>query len=290
MIEYLIGVDGGGTGTRVRLADRAGVLLAQGRSGPSGLGLGIARAWESVSEAVHAAFGAIGIHAPALGSVAIGLGLAGVHNKDWAAAFEAANPGYASLRLSTDGYTTLLGAHDGRPGIIVACGTGSVGEALLADGTQREVSGWGFPAGDEASGGWLGLRAVNHIQKVIDGRLPGSAYAQEIIEACGGHRDAIQSWLAQATQTSYAALAPIVVAHAASDANARALLLEAGREVDMIAAALDPGGTLPLALCGGLGAPLRPYLPAALLARSVSPAGDAASGALRMIEQHLKGQ
>ncbi len=289
MIEYLIGVDGGGTGTRVRLALPDGTELAQGRSGPSGLAHGIAPAWTSIDDAVAHAFASIGAHRPINASVAIGLGLAGVHNKQWAASFEQANPGYAALRLENDGFTTLMGAHHGNPGIIVAIGTGSVGEALLADGTRREVGGWGFPSGDEASGGWIGLRAVNHIQQVIDGRKPSSAFAQELIAACGGARDAIQVWLASATQTSYASLAPIVVAHAASDSTAHGFLADAALEVAGIAQALDPSGSLPLALCGGLGAPLRAYLPPALLARSVPPFGDAASGALRMIALHIKG-
>jgi glucosamine kinase len=55
-----------------------------------------------------------------------------------------------------------------------------------------------------------------------------------------------------------------------------------------MAAALDPSGTLPVALCGGLGEPLRRYLPGALLARVTAPQGDSANGALRLIEQHLK--
>ena len=290
MIEYLIGVDGGGTGTRVRLARADGSELAQAQGGPSGLAHGIESAWRAIGEAVARAFVAIGVSQPALGSAAIGLGLAGVHNKVWAAQFEAANPGYAALRLETDGYTTLMGAHQGRPGNIVAIGTGSVGQALLPDGGQREVGGWGFPAGDEASGGWIGLRAINHIEQVIDGRKPHSAFAQAVIDACGGERNAIQAWLGTATQTSYAQLAPIVIAHAATDAGARAFLVEAGKEAASIARALDPSGALPLALCGGLGAPLRDYLPPELLARSVAPAGDAASGALRMIALHLKGQ
>ncbi|MES2152738.1 MAG: BadF/BadG/BcrA/BcrD ATPase family protein [Pseudomonadota bacterium] len=289
MIEYLIGVDGGGTGTRVRLARADGTGLAQGQSGPSGLAHGITEAWAAVNDAVGKAFAVIGVPHPAIGSAAIGLGLAGVHNKQWAAQFVAANPGYAALRLETDGYTTLMGAHQGRPGTIVAIGTGSVGQALLASGEQREVGGWGFPAGDEASGGWLGLRAVGHIEQVIDGRQPPSPFAQAVIDACGGARDAIQVWLSKASQTSYAALAPIVIAHADSNPVACAMLVAAGAEVALIAAALDPSGTLPLALCGGLGAPLRDYLPSELLARSVAPHGDAASGALRMIEMHVKG-
>jgi len=289
LIEYLIGVDGGGTGTRVRLARADGTQLAQGSSGPSGLAHGIGNAWAAVGEAVAQAFAAAGL-SPVPERSAIGLGMAGVHNKHWAAQFSAANPGYAVMLLETDGFTTLMGAHAGQPGTIVAIGTGSVGQALLENGEQREVGGWGFPAGDEASGAWIGLRAVNHIEKVIDGRAPSSPFALALIEACGGARDAIQLWLGQASQTSYAALAPIVVEHAASDSVARGLLADAGKEVAAIAAALDPSGRLPLALCGGLGAPLRAWLPPDLLERSVAPQGDAASGALRMIARHVKNQ
>lgn len=290
MIEYLIGVDGGGSGTRVRLALPDGTELSQGQSGPSGLAHGIEPAWRAIGEAVEKAFATIGVSKPPIASTAIGLGLAGVHNKLWASRFASANPGFAALRLETDGYTTLMGAHQGNPGAIVAIGTGSVGQALLADGTQREVGGWGFPAGDEASGGWIGLRAINHIEQVIDGRKNASAFAHEVIAACGGERNAIQEWLGTASQTSYAALAPIVVAHAASDAAARAMLSEAASEVAHIARALDPAGQLPLALCGGLGASLRPFLPPEVLARSVTPYGDAASGALRMIALHIQGK
>lgn len=288
MIDYLIGVDGGGTGTRVRLARADGTELAQASAGPSGLAHGIANAWAAVGAAVDSAFAQIGVTQLAIGRVAIGLGLAGVHNKDWAAQFVAADPGYGALALDNDGVTTLLGAHQGKPGVIVAIGTGSVGEVLLPGGEIREVGGWGFPAGDEASGGWMGLRAVGHMQQVIDGRATGGAFADELIATCGGTRDAIQRWLGNANQTTYASLARVVVAHAHTDAVAGAILEHAGGEVAGMAHALDPSGTLPLALCGGLGEELRPYLPAQLLARTVSPQGDSASGALRMIEQHLK--
>jgi len=288
MIDYLIGVDGGGTNTRVRLAGRDGAVLALGASGASGLRHGIGNAWRAVDAAAGQAFAAIGIHAIPLQSCAIGLGLAGVHNKEWAAAFEAANPGYAAMALDTDGFTTLMGAHGGRPGAIVAIGTGSVGEALRADGTRVEVGGWGFPAGDEASGAWMGLRALNHIEQVLDGRVAGGDFARAVIAACGGGRDAIQVWLGRATQTEYASLARFVVAHGALDPVAGAILEHAGREVASIARALDPSEALPLSLCGGLGDTLRQYLPPATLARCTPPQGDSALGALRMIELHLE--
>lgn len=289
MIDYLIGVDGGGTGTRVRLAKIDGAELSQGFSGPSGLRHGIANAWNAVNAAVAEAFNAIGIAAIPFRSCAIGLGLAGVHNKEWAAQFRAANPGYGAFVLDTDGFSTLMGAHRGGPGAIVAIGTGSVGEALRPDGARVEVGGWGFPAGDEASGAWMGLRVLNHVEQVLDGRAEGGAFAREVIKALGGDRDAVQVWLGRATQTDYASLARFVVAHGGLDAVAMGILEHAGREVASIARALDPSASLPLALCGGLGEPLLAYLPAETRARCRPPHGDSAAGALRMIELHLKG-
>ena len=287
MIEFLIGVDGGGSGTRVRLARRDGTELSSGESGPSGLLHGVTRAWAAVEDAAGKAFHAANLEFPSKKSIAVGLGLAGVHNRQWAASFVHSNPGYAAVELATDAYTTVLGAHAGQPGAIIALGTGSVGEVLRADGSHQEVGGWGFPAGDEAGGAWIGLRAINHIQQVVDGRVPGSAFSAAVIDACGGHRDAIQNWLAGANQTKYAQLARLVLEHANHPA-AQAILLEAGRQVELIGNALDTGGTLPIALCGGLADPLRPYLPAELLKRIVPPQGDSAAGALRLIQLHLE--
>jgi len=315
MIDYLIGVDGGGTGTRVRLALPDGTLLGEGASGPSALLHGIPNAWNAVEQAAAAAFAAAGTGTPERERIAIGLGLAGVHNKGWAADFIGANPGYAAVALETDAYTTVLGAHEGRPGAIVALGTGSVGEALCEDGSRREVGGWGFPAGDEAGGAWIGMRAVNHVQHVIDGRAAASAFADAVIEGCSAdadtaaagsgagqtgdsaaddaagnlarRRDAIQCWLASATQTRYAQLARIVLAHVDSNDTAREIMIEAGRQVGLIAAALDTAGTMPIALCGGLAEPMRAFLPGELLARIVPANGDSAAGALQLIRRAL---
>jgi glucosamine kinase len=289
MTDYLIGVDGGGTGTRVRLARPDGTELAQASGGPSALARGIDNAWTTINGAVAQAFAGIGIATVPMSSCAIGLGLAGVHNKEWAAQFVATNPGYAALALDTDGYTTLMGAHAGRPGAIVAIGTGSVGEAMLEDGSKVEVGGWGFPAGDEASGAWMGLRALNHIEQVLDGRVEGRAFAEEVIAFCGGSRDAVQVWLGRANQTAYAGLARFVVMHGDTDPVARAILEHAGREVAAIADALDRSQRLPLALCGGLGEVLRAWLPPETLARCVPAQGDSAAGALRMIRRQLEG-
>ncbi len=290
-LTFLIGVDGGGTGTRVTIADANGSELARGSAGPSGLINGTDSAWAAILTAIREAFGLAKLDMPAFASMAIGLGLAGVHNRQWAQQFAEKNPGFAFLQLETDAYTTVLGAHQGRPGAIVAIGTGSVGEAIRADGSHCEVGGWGFPCGDEAGGAWIGMRAVNHVQQVLDGRMPPSEFSAAVLEHCGGNVAALFAWLASATQGSYAQIAPLVVKHAGQENNAVAeqIMIAAGQEIVKIALALDQTSELPLALCGGLAKPLEHYLPASLRSRLIAPQGDSVTGALLLIKKIIQG-
>ena len=287
-ISYLLGVDGGGTGTRVVLSDRGGVELARGAGGPSGLVHGRQNAWNSILAAIRQAFEHAGLKTPELSTMAIGCGLAGINNVQWAAEFVELNPGFAALTAETDAYTTLLGAHVGQPGVVIALGTGSVGEVLQPDGQRREVGGWGFPVSDEASGAWLGLHAVNHLQRTLDGRALDNPFSTAVLAHCGGDKNAVFAWLANANQTRYAELAPVVIRFAAEVDVAREIMLAAGREVQEMAMALDASGQLPIALCGGLAAAISHYLPSQLQQRVQKPQSDSASGALILIQHHLQ--
>lgn len=331
MGRFAVGVDGGGTGTRVVLADEHGVVLARSSGGPSALGLGIERAWDAIGSAIQAAFRSAEVafdwHACTLCC-----GLSGVNNAAWRQAFEAATPAGATLTLVSDAYTTLWGAHEGGPGVIVALGTGSIAAALVhpdvahvsgstaarktsgqlalsgqhpaqqqvsprvGDGIdggidaraleERIAGGYGFPSGDEASGAWLGLRAVVYLQQVMDGRQTPDAFADALRAQTGvTTRDELVGWCCDANQTAYATLAPIVIAFGVRDgghAFARALLMRAGDEIAKMIDALDPEGVLPVALCGGLAAPLGPFVPTRFAPRLREPATDAVGGALAL--------
>lgn len=281
---FLIGVDGGGTGTRVVLGDVEGHELAQAASGPSGLGLGIESAWQAIQAGCNEAFSRAGI-TPDWSRCVLGCGLAGVNNPDWFDAFMAKAPGVAGLTVESDAYTTLLGAHGGEHGVIVALGTGSVAAVLDGANEWRLASGFGFPSGDEASGAWLGLRLIVHAQQALDGRVPFDALAQALLDRVGAHdRDSLVVWLCEANQTAYASLAPVVFEHS-NHPHAARLLGEAGTEIGKIIAALDPSGSLPIALCGGLGEPLREYVPREYQARLRAPIADSAHGALYLAQQ-----
>lgn len=283
---FTIGIDGGGTGTRAVLADRHGSELAQGRGGPSGLGLGIERAWASIGAACADAFTRAEL-AFDWSQCALGCGLAGVNNGAWLAAFRAQAP-LDALAIESDAYTTVVGAHGGAPGLIVALGTGSIAAALDAAGDCRIAGGFGFPSGDEASGAWLGMRALAYAQQALDGRVPRDTFAGALLAETGAHdRDALVQWSCDANQTIYARLAPIVFAHR-DHPYAAALIAQAGDEIGKMIDALDPRQALPVALCGGLADALAPAVPARHAARLRAPLDDSAHGALRLALQALR--
>src|ERR1700712_1603721 len=98
-LRYLIGVDGGGTGTRVRLADREGRLLGLGEAGPAALNQGSEQAWRHVLEAVQSAARQAGITPPVPAQCGIGLGLSGVSIMVKTRQFLDEQPGFALLAL-----------------------------------------------------------------------------------------------------------------------------------------------------------------------------------------------
>lgn len=299
-VRFLVGVDGGGTGTRVRLSDVQGKLLGQGRAGPSALGQGVPQAWHHVQLAVQEAAGAAGLERLQLEETAIGLGLSGAGVVAQAQAFIAQQPGYAHLELVNDGTSSVIGAHAGRPGGVIAAGTGTVGEALRQDGSLVCVSGWGWVGGDEGSGAWLGIHAMRLAQKAMDGRVPAGPLARAVWQAVGakdgGDRDAVSAWVAQAGQHAYAQLAPLVFDHAnladqdvrhEHDPAAQQLVAQAVAELEELAFALDPSGQLPLALAGSVAQRLGATFSGNIRARCVAPQGDSADGALRLVRSAL---
>lgn len=293
--RHLIGVDGGGTGTRVRLCNAAGRTLGEGHAGPSALGQGAAGAWQQITLAVETAMLAARLGGQTLVPpeltpgfrmrTAIGLGLSGAENPAWVREFLALAPDWAALRLLSDGETALLGAHAGHPGALVSVGTGCVGTAHHPDGQRTVIGGWGWQLGDEAGGAWLGRGAMRHTQHAIDGRERSGPLAHAVSQRCGTHRHALLDWCASAGQVQFAELAPLVFELEASDPAAAQLIGLALWEVARLIAVLDPGGELPLVMAGTIGRRLQGRLPLGVQARCVDALGDACDGALLLLQR-----
>lgn len=80
-----------------------------------------------------------------------------------------------SVIVASDALTTHLGALAGRPGAVVAAGTGVI--VLGTDHTSiwHQADGWGHLLGDDGSGAWIGNQGLRAALRHADGRDGGSA-------------------------------------------------------------------------------------------------------------------
>ena len=280
-------VDGGASHTRVALYDGAGQRLGLSVGGPTSLTIRGAGAWQEILAVLENLARAVSLEVGDLTGIHFGIGLAGANNSAQRDLFKAAAPAVGGLRVSTDAYIAALGAHGGAPGAIVIVGTGSVGYRIEAAGRCRLVGGWGFQVGDEGSGAWIGRQAIMQTVRVLDARLSRRAtdLHRTVANICGATRHEMLAWLWRSEPAQFAELAPLVLYCAGDgDTAAMAIVTEAGREIDALAEALDPGRNVPLALVGGLAEPLDPFLPDRLRNWVRNPQEDPIHGALMLAQ------
>lgn len=280
-----LGVDGGGTGCRARLADSAGAILGEGAAGPANIRIGLDESLRSVRDAAGQCLAQAG--ASFADPIVACLALAGASEpREAAVARAAARHLFRAVIVVTDAHAACVGAHRGEDGGIVIVGTGTIGWAVR--GAQGElpsarVGGWGFPVSDEGGGAWLGCEAVRRALWAYDGRIAWTPLLRAVADELGSDPAAIVRWMGSAKPRDFACLAPLVVEHAArADPSAREIMRQAAGHIDAIAARLGALGAARIALMGGLADSIVPWLAPATRAHLVPPAGDALDGALRL--------
>jgi glucosamine kinase len=284
--RLFLGVDGGGSRCRARLEAADGARLGEGLSGPATMRLGLETALAAIMDATRQALGEAGLGEDALARTYAGIGLAGTGQPGARDALEAWPHPFARVWFEGDGYLALLGAFGGQAGGVVIVGTGSIAITRLGGKTVR-IGGYGFPVSDEGGGAALGLAALQHALRSWDGRAAASDFSRDVL-ARFDDASSLAGWTANASATDYATFAPIVVKHAgAGDAEARALMRQAGARIAELAQALFMLGVRRVALSGGLAGHVEPYLPEELRTRLASPKADALAGGILLAKQRL---
>ncbi|UTW12838.1 BadF/BadG/BcrA/BcrD ATPase family protein [Marinobacterium rhizophilum] len=278
--EYLLGVDGGGTSCRVRLSTVAGRVLGEARAGSANVRLGVDKAYAEILKATDEALNQAGLDRSVLARTFAGFGLAGaVDASRCQAVRDFAHP-FAAVAVETDAHTACLGAHRGEDGGILILGTGSCGVYQQA-GRFDVVGGWGFMISDQGSGAWLGLNLVRQSMLALDGVIAQTPLSQAVLAGFDHSHARVLNWSEQARPRDYGAFAPLVLQFAAQqDPLAIRLLQQCGQDAGDLLARLQQLGARRVCLMGGLSAPLRPWLPEALLGLLCAPVGDAMDGAL----------
>ncbi|HEU4593860.1 MAG TPA: BadF/BadG/BcrA/BcrD ATPase family protein [Pyrinomonadaceae bacterium] len=241
--QLLLGVDGGGTKTRAVVVNGNLKTLGEGTAGPSNpLRVGVSDASSAVREAVDRACAAARVRRADISAAEIGL--AGVKRLDLRERMREALEALSikSFEVVTDADIALFGATEGKAGLVIIAGTGSICCGVNERGRHACAGGWGPLAGDEGSGSWIARRGLQAVARATDGR---GAKTPLVETACEYFN------VGQATDLSTAIYSPnvthnriagfarlVIEAAKKRDGVAREIVADAGRELGVAAGAV----------------------------------------------------
>lgn len=280
--SYYLGVDAGGSHCRARLTDEAGNVLGAGTTGPANARVGAEALRTTLDTAISLALADAGVDAGILPRTHVGMGIAGISRIGVREGLAALDFPFASIAYATDSVIANLGAHGGRDGAILILGTGSIAQ-IRVGGVDFAIGGYGFPISDEGSGAALGLSAVRHALRALDGRTARTPLSLAVSDRFGHAIPQAIAWMDRAVPRDYAAIAPLVMDYAdAGDAIARSIVEDAAQHVERFIETIFERGAPNCALMGGLASRLRHWLRERTVARLIEPEGDALTGALML--------
>ncbi|GLY29036.1 BadF/BadG/BcrA/BcrD ATPase family protein [Kineosporia sp. NBRC 101731] len=237
--RLFLGIDGGGTKTALCLADDEGTVLAGSRIG-SVYSVGPDRLTH-LATLLHEGMAAICRTAEVSPQdiTFVFLGLPGFGEDKADVPIIEGLPrsvlGHDRYRCDNDTVCGWAGSLAGADGINVISGTGSITYGRRG-GQGVRVGGWGEVFGDEGSGYWLGVRALQIFSQMSDGRAEPGPLLTILREHLNLDDDldlvglVINEW--NADRTRIAALSrPLVEAARAGDRAAQSLIAEAGTEL-----------------------------------------------------------
>lgn len=289
--NIFIGVDGGGTKSKLVMRDAHGELIGTGRAGASNIRLSVDTSIASIMSAFNQAC-VQASHTKDLSQCKfhIGLGLAGTEVPRHCTEFLAKLPNnFETVELKSDAYAACIGAHDGEDGAILIVGTGVVGYKIY-QGKEQQVSGWGFPHDDQGGGAWIGMETVRSVLESQDGRLEKTDFLNAVMAHFDHDHTEFVTWANQSSATEFATLAPIFTEYLVKDDPvAKQLAYRAGEALTRVTNVLLADDQVndqktPLCLFGGLASFMEAYLPMDVRKGIRPRVHDAAEGALTMIK------
>lgn len=280
MTAYFLGVDAGGSHCRSRLVDESGAVLGRGETGPANARIGIEALHKTLLDVCAQAIAEAGLDAEAVGGISAGFGVAGISRPGVREQLEGLVFPFGAVRYDTDAAIANLGAHGGADGAILVIGTGSIAHIRIGE-ASFSIGGYGFPISDEGSGAALGLSAMRHALRALDGRTRPTALSADVTARFEHQTPRAIAWMDQATPRDYAMFAPLVMQHAeAGDDIARAIVEDAALHIERFIETIFERGAPRCALAGGLAPRMRPWLRAGTVDRLSDPLGDPLDGAL----------
>ncbi|MGH1396819.1 MAG: N-acetylglucosamine kinase [Trichormus sp.] len=185
-MNYVLGIDGGGSKTVCILMDEQHQIIGRGEAGAANYqSIGKAAACKSIAAAIYQAANEALKLTTSITITSICLGLAGVSR---AADIEIVKSIVIELQndqslpiiwdlppsniiICNDALIALVGGIGHPQGIVVAVGTGSIVFGRNAEGETKRVGGWGYILGDEGSAYQIAIAGMQAALKAYDGRI-----------------------------------------------------------------------------------------------------------------------
>ncbi|WP_299868521.1 BadF/BadG/BcrA/BcrD ATPase family protein [uncultured Roseobacter sp.] len=284
--HFLVGVDGGGTGCRVVIADPGGTRISEAPGGPANFATDPDATLRNILSALQAAGSNAGLADGWQGNCIAHLGLAGVMDASDAASVAAAMS-FRKTTVTDDRITSLTGALREDDGILAAIGTGTI-VASKSGHAVRYFGGWGHDLADQASGGWLGHNALRRAMLAQDGLTKHSDLTTALLAHFNDAPNEIVQFTKDAAPGDYASFAPLVVEAARQgDPNALTLMQWGAEYLNTCIATVGLKDGDKICLAGGVGPHYEPYVDAGFRKHIHPSAGSALDGALHLAQQHL---
>jgi glucosamine kinase len=310
-VNYILGVDGGGTKTIARLVNLTTQEQWQAASGPASLSNDFTGAVNVLNTLIDEVIGKANCK---LFEVVGVFGLAGAGNTNAVIKLQQIfDQQFNSLDIYTDAFTSAYGANNGEEVAIVTLGTGSVGLRLELNEQgkliQHIVGGWGFLIDDEGGGAKLGYHSVQALvaefqhfgyakskltQKVaafintsVNVNLDKS-FDIDFKENQQITRQTIATWLVTARPVDFAKLSPLVTHFQFDCAVAKKLITNHVTNVEVLINDTRANTKLPVALLGGLAQLTKKLLSNSIQELLISPKGDSLDGACLLAITKIK--
>lgn len=279
-MTLFLGVNAGGTSSKSRLTDMQGNILGTGHAGPANTRIGLDALHTTLLDVSMQAIQAAGLGSEDIGNIRCGMGIAGITRMGMKPKIQALTFPFANVQFTSDAMIANLGAHMGGDGAILIIGTGSVG--LVKRGEDSvSIGGYGFPISDEGSGAALGLSAIRHALRALDGRTRPSPLSQAVTKQFDHAIPRVIAWMDDAAPGDYASFAPLVMDYAdIGDEIALSIVRDAALHVERFIETIISRGAPRCVLMGGLAERMKPWLRVRIVAQLQDALGDALDGAL----------
>ncbi len=281
MSKWIIGVDAGGTKCKASLFNAAGDEIASSTTGPANLFSDFQGAIASIMLACEQVLLASGHHIKPE-QCALSIGAAGASVGSVQKKMQAWQHPFASMQIHSDLHISCIAANDTQPCVMIIVGTGS-SVAIFNNNEVAQFGGHGFLLGDEASGAWLGRKAVQWYLHMLEQLIPNTEKVQNhaleraLAKVLGNDIDAIIEMYGKANAATFASLVPTLLACHEQSANVQEWVEQGARYFASIIR--HHANDLPIFIDGGLAGLYTPILTKMLTRSAGVPKKSATYGA-----------